>query len=187
MEEKRATEEKLAELPNVISKLQDKCKTLSSLPFRDFNDYINKERTGICKLKECPKLRELRYAGVYCIYDIRENKKIIYIGSAGLSHTLMYRIGDLFVYNQNSKKNQFHHTLTYKLKKEFGDIDKVKDYYFENCRFKVIIADSDAEAHALEQLLILLFGPKYNNETKNQNINSKAINHHESVQSLSQE
>jgi len=78
-----ATEEKLAELPNVISKLQYKCETLSSLPFRDFNDYINKESTGICKLKECPKLRELMYAGVYCIYDIRK-KKIIYTGSAGL-------------------------------------------------------------------------------------------------------
>jgi len=167
-EEKTASEEKLAELPNVISNLQDKCKTLSSLPFRDFNDYINKERTGICKLKECPKLRELRYAGVYCIYDIRENK-IIYIGSAGLSHTLMYRIGDLFVYNQNSKKNQFHHTLTYKLKKEFGDIGEVKRYYLNDCRFKVIIADSDAEAHALEQLLILLFEPPFNDEIKNQN------------------
>jgi len=176
-----ATEEKLAELPNVISNLQDKCKTLSSLPFRDFKDYINKERTGIGKLKEYPKVRELRYAGVYCIYDIRENEEIIYVGSAGLSHTLMYRIGDLFVYNQNSKKNQFHHTITYKLiydedLKKFNNIDEVKDYYFNDCRFKVIITDSDAEAHALEQLLILLFGPKYNNETKNQDINSKAIN-----------
>jgi hypothetical protein len=166
-EEKIAVEDKLAELPNVISKLQDKCKTLSSLPFRDFNDYINKERTGICKLKECPKLRELMYAGVYCIYDIRK-KKIIYIGSAGLSHTLMYRIGDLFVYNKNSKKNQFHHTLTYKLTKERGDINEVKNYYLNDCRFKIIIADSDAEAHALEQLLILLFEPEYNNETKSE-------------------
>jgi len=165
-EEKMATEEKLAELPNVISKLQDKCKTLGSLPFRDFNDYINKKGTGICKLKECPKLRDLMYAGVYCIYN--EKKEIIYVGSAGLSHTLRYRIGDLFVYNENSKKSPFHHTLTYKLEKEFGDIDKVRDYYFEKCKFKIIIADSDAEAHALEYLLILLFGPKYNNETPNQ-------------------
>jgi len=166
-EEKMATEEKLAELPNVISNLQDKCKTLSSLPFRDFKDYINKKGTGIGKLKEHPMIRDLMYAGVYCIYN--EKKEIIYVGSAGLSHTLMYRIGDLFVYNKNSKKNQFHHTLTYKLKKEFGDIGKVRNYYFENCRFKVIIADSDAEAHALEHLLILLFKPPFNDETKNQN------------------
>ncbi|MFP3191073.1 MAG: hypothetical protein RXR31_07065 [Thermoproteota archaeon] len=161
-----ATEEKLAELPNVISKLQNKCKTLSSLPFRDFKDYINKEKTGIGKLKEHPMIRDLMYAGVYCIYN--EKKEIIYVGSAGLSHTLRYRIGDLFFYDENSKRSPFHHTLTYKLKKEFGDIGKVRDYYFENCRFKIIIADSDAEAHALEQLLILLFGPKYNNEIPNQ-------------------
>jgi len=170
------TEEKLAELPNVINKLQDKCKTLSSLPFQDFNDYINKKGTGICKLKECPKLRDLMYAGVYCIYN--EKKEIIYVGSAGLSHTLMYRIGDLFVCNQNSIKSKFHHTLTYKLiynpdLKKFDNIYEVRKYYIEECKFKIIIADTDAEAHALEQLLILLFNPRYNNETKNQNISNK--------------
>jgi len=69
-----ATEEKLAELPNVISKLQDKCKTLSSLPFRDFKDYINKEKTGIGKLKGHPMIRDLMYAGVYCIYN--EKKRL---------------------------------------------------------------------------------------------------------------
>jgi len=175
-----ATEDKLAELPNVISKLQDKCKTLSSLPFRNFKDYINKEKTGIGKLKGHPMIRDLMYAGVYCIYDIRK-KKIIYIGSAGLSHTLMYRIGDLFVYNKNSKKNQFHHTLTYKLTKERGDINEVKNYYLNDCRFKIIIADSDAEAHALEQLLILLFKPEYNDETEKQDINYKSA---EGIQSL---
>jgi len=171
-EEKMATEDKLAELPNVISNLQDKCKTLSSLPFRDFKDYINKEKTGIGKLQEHLMIRDLRYAGVYCIYN--ENKEIIYVGSAGRSHTLMYRIGDLFVYHKNSKKNKFHHTLTYKLiynkdLKKFNNIDEVRKYYFEECRFKFIIADSDAEAHALEHLLILLFKPPFNDETKNQN------------------
>jgi len=167
-----ATEEKLAELPNVISNLQDKCKTLSSLPFRNFKDYINKKGTRIGKLKEHPMIRDLMYAGVYCIYN--EKKEIIYVGSAGLSHTLMYRIGDLFVYNKNSKKNRFHHTLTYKLihdpdPKKFNNIYEVRKYYLEECRFKIIIADSDAEAHALEHLLILLFKPPFNDETKNQN------------------
>jgi len=159
------TEKELTELTNVISNLQDKCKTLSSLPFRNFKDYINKEKTGIGKLKEYPMIRDLRYAGVYCIY---ENEEIIYVGSAGLSHTLMYRIGDLFVYNENSKRSKFHHTLTYKLMEKFGNIYKVRDFYFENCRFKFIITDSDAEARALEYLLILLFKPPFNNETKNQ-------------------
>jgi len=163
------TEKELTELPNVISNLQDKCKTLSSLPFRDFKDYINKKGTGIGKLKGHPMIKDLMYAGVYCIYN--EKKEIIYVGSAGLSHTLMYRIGDLFVYNKNSKKNQFHHTLTYKLLhdknlKKFKRIKEVRKYYLKKCRFKIIITDSDAEAHALEQLLILLFVPEYNNETK---------------------
>jgi excinuclease UvrABC nuclease subunit len=115
-------------------------------------------------------IRDLRYAGVYCIY---ENEKIIYVGSAGLSHTLRYRIGDLFVYNENSKKSKFHHTLTYKLiydkdLRRYANIDQVRDFYFKDCRFKVIITDSDAETHALEYLLIMLFKPPFNNETKNQ-------------------
>ena len=78
-----ATEEKLAELPNVISNLQDKCKTLSSLPFRNFKDYINKKGTRIGKLKEYPMIRDLMYAGVYCIYN--EKKEIIYVGSLDLA------------------------------------------------------------------------------------------------------
>jgi len=85
----------------------------------------------------------------------------------------------MFVYNKNSKKNQFHHTLTYKLLhdknlKKFKRIKEVREYYLNKCRFKIIIADSDAEAHALEQLLILLFEPEYNNETKKQDINHKS-------------
>ena len=129
------TEEKPTELTKVISNLKEKYEKLSNSPFQNFKDYINKRRTGIGKRKEYPKTEDLISAGVYCIY---ENQDIIYVGSAGSSHTLRHRIGDLFVYNENSKKNKFHHTLTYKLKKEFGDIGKVRDYYFENCRFKII-------------------------------------------------
>jgi len=164
------TEEKPTELTKVISNLKEKYEKLSNSPFQNFKDYINKRRTGIGKRKEYPKTEDLISAGVYCIY---ENQDIIYVGSAGSSHTLRHRIGDLFVYNENSKKNKFHHTLTYKLiydkdLKRFDNINKVREFYFEKCRFKYIKTKRDAEAHALEYLLIMLFKPPFNNETKNQ-------------------
>lgn len=159
----------MSELTDVLSKLEAKAKTLESKPLLDFRDYINKERSRIGTIKEHPKVRELESAGVYCIY---EGDKIVYIGSAGASHTLRYRIGDLFAYHPEyvGQDNVYGHSLTKKLTlegkyKRFNTIDEVRDYYC-NCRFKFIRAENDAEAHALEGILIMLFKPPFNNETK---------------------
>ena len=92
------------------------------------------------KIKDEPKIKELRSAGVYLIY---EDNKIIYVGSAGKKHTLRNRIGDLFTYRPNSVQSKgTNHNLTYKLMckekyKRFDGIKGVRKFYFR-CRFKFI-------------------------------------------------
>ena len=162
-----ATDEDLRNLPKVLNDINDKCKSVRGLPLSDFAEYINVENYRTKKIKDEPKIKELRSAGVYLIY---EDNKIIYVGSAGKKHTLRNRIGDLFTYRPNSVQSKgTNHNLTYKLMykekyKRFDGIKGVRKFYFR-CRFKFIQTKGDAEAHSVESTLIMLLTPKYNNES----------------------
>ena len=161
-----ATEKKLTNLPSMLLRIETMCQELKDQTLSDFREYINLENWRPKKTKEYPKVGELKHAGVYCIY---EGQEIIYIGSAGSRHTLRNRIGNLFVH-RSQKNPEFGHNLTHKLildktLRRFSKIDEVRDFYL-NCRFKFITANNDAEAHALENVLIMLFTPEYNNETR---------------------
>lgn len=162
-----ATDEGLRDLPKVLNEINAKCGSVKDLPLSDFVEYINVENYRTKKIKDEPKIKELRSAGVYLIY---EDNKVIYVGSAGKKHTLRNRIGDLFTYRPNNVQSKgTNHNLTYKLMhkeryKRFDSIEEVRQFYFR-CRFKFIQTEGDAEAHAVESTLIMLLTPKYNNES----------------------
>lgn len=170
-----STEEKLEELRLTLSQIESSCKNLKSEPFRKFADYVNIQAGKVSqKEKELPKVKELESAGVYVLYD---GDEICYVGSAGSNHTVRYRIKDLFAYNESyeGKSERWGHNLTWKLMRDVENkhkisekIDDVRDFYFK-CRFKFIKAKEDADAHAIEQVLIMLFKPKYNGESDKKN------------------
>lgn len=112
-----------------------------------------------------PVSGKLEYPGVYLIYQGR-GKRLLYIGSAGKGgHYLKYRIGDLFAYGNGKRK--FKHTLTEKLLeklKRFKAIDGTRAFYLIRCRIKIVPTKTVREARILEDVLIELLNPKYNQE-----------------------
>ena len=112
-----------------------------------------------------PVMGVLEYPGVYIIYQ-GKRKQPLYIGSAGKGgHYLKYRMADLFYYGGG--KHKFKHTLTEKLLdklKKFKTIDGLRAFYLIRCRIKIIRTKTIREARILEDVLIELFNPKYNQE-----------------------
>lgn len=108
---------------------------------------------------------QLEYPGVYVIYQ-EKRKQPLYVGSAGKGgHYLKYRISDLFAYGGGKWK--FKHTLTEKLLDKLGrfrTIDGLRAFYLVRCRIKIIRTKTIREARILEDVLIELLQPKYNQE-----------------------
>lgn len=107
----------------------------------------------------------LEYPGVYVIYQ-EKRKQPLYIGSAGKGgHYLKYRIADLFYFGNGRYK--FKHTLTEKLLdklRRFKTIDGLRAFYIVRCGAKFIKTKTVREARILEDVLIELLSPKYNQE-----------------------
>jgi len=112
------------------------------------------------------KGHELETPGCYVIYEYGKTRPI-YIGSAGKGkHYLKYRIGDLFSYSQKSK-DPFYHTLTKKLIMpnkigRYKDIEELQEFYKEKCYLKIIETKTVREARILEDILIEILKPQYN-------------------------
>ena len=101
------------------------------------------------------------------VYIISDEDEIIYVGSSGKGKAnLKTRFRDLFYYNKNPESTSpFNHTLTHKLVKSdrFGTADEVRNFYLEKCTFRLIEMDTIRQARVLEDLLILVSDPSYNN------------------------
>ena len=120
-----------------------------------FTDFVSID--SIIKIKGLPQS-----SGVYMIF---EKSKPIYVGLTG---KLQKRIHDLFYYNPNPKrKTHWNHILSSKLMlpdkvNRFKSIDQLREFYFTKCTFKYIELKNVREARVLEDLLILILGPIYN-------------------------
>lgn len=105
---------------------------------------------------------KFEFAGIYAIYE--KGKGLIYIGSAGKgNHFLRYRIADLFYFSDN----KFKHYLTEKLLnslKRFDGIDSIRNFYLHDCYFRVVKTDTIRQARIIEEILIYLLNPKYNQD-----------------------
>lgn len=90
----------------------------------------------------------------------------MYVGHAGKGgHTLNYRLGDL-VCNTTDLEN-IHHTFSKKLLKEdkfSANIDKLRDYFLNECYVKTVEIETVRKARIIEAILIDLLNPKYNSE-----------------------
>jgi len=142
----------------------------------DLNEVLKFLKEGIAKFRKAeimqfqdiiksnwqPQKEVLGFVGVYAIFE--KNKGLIYIGSAGKGgHHIKYRMADLFYFG--SKK--FKHTLTEKFLTTLGrfkTIDEVRSFYFQKCYIKVVETKNIRQARILEEVLIYLYNPKYNQE-----------------------
>ena len=118
------------------------------------------------KIEDMPKK-----PGVYIIFEELEP---IYIGSTGKGNAnLRTRFHDLFYYNKKNYPNKkrpsdpFNHTLTYRLVDpykigRFEHPDEVRNFYLNECSFRLVETETVQEARALESILILQLNPKYN-------------------------
>lgn len=146
--------------------LKAKFTKLDTIDSLNFGEFINPLTWRTKWLAVEPKIKQLHSAGCYIIYESNSNQ-VIYVGFSGQSHKIRNRINDLFSYAPSIEKpniNPFFHSLTEKLTKSFGSIEKVRDFYINKCYFKIINTETDAEAIALEGLLIWTLNPKYNKE-----------------------
>jgi len=135
-----------------------------------FQDFVDVKTYRSKRIKSNPELKRFESAGCYVIYELDKPDRPLYIGSAGKNHGLRNRMmNDLFSYSQtsiNTNHDPFFHSLTQKLtkSKEHGTIDAVRDFYLNNCYFKIVKTDNLAQAIALEGFLILALRPRYNKE-----------------------
>ena len=142
---------------NQITKFIDKkVAEFEDAPTIHFKDII-KENWG-------PRKGVLELVGVYAIYE--KNKGLIYVGSAGKGgHFMKYRMSDLFYFN--AETNRFKHSLTEKLLtkiRRFKTISEIRSFYLKKCYIKVVETESIRKARILEDVLIELLSPKYNQE-----------------------
>ena len=139
-------------LNDILRLIKTKTREFEKSPTLRFKDFI--------KPNWRPLSDKLNFIGVYLIY---ENKnKLIYVGHAGKGkHFLKYRIADLF------HDDPFKHTLTKKLLtkiKHFKNIGELRKFYLERCYFQVVKVDNVRNARILEDVLISLLKPRYNEE-----------------------
>ena len=143
-------------LSSILRLIKTKTKEFKKSPILRFEDFI--------KSNWRPRSDKLNFIGVYAIYENED--ALIYIGHAGKGkHLLKYRIADLF-YNSELSES-FKHTLTKKLLtkiKRFKNIGELRQFYLERCYFRVIQVSNVGDARILEETLISLLKPKYNEE-----------------------
>jgi len=90
------------------------------------------------------------------VYVFEENGRFLYVGSAvdlnrRLKHDLMGSMG----------QRRQPHTFGKKLMKRFGDKEKAKDF-LRRCGLRICRTENEREARVLEQVLIYLLDPEFN-------------------------
>ena len=90
------------------------------------------------------------------VYVFEEDGRFLYIGSTvnlnqRLKHDLMESMG----------QQRQPHTFGRKLMKQFGDKEKAKDF-LRRCGLRICRTENEREARVLEQVLIYLLNPKFN-------------------------
>ena len=145
------------ELNKILRFVETKMNEVEKAPFQILGKSVNHNWRPIRGV--------LEYPGVYIVYQ-EKRKRPLYIGSAGKGgHHLKYRLADLFYYGGG--KHKFKHTLTEKLfdkLKKFKTIDGVRAFYIIKCGVKIVRTKTVREARILEDVLIELLDPKYNQE-----------------------
>ena len=152
----------MVDLQTRLDFLRDKYEELTNSNKLQFIDLIDTTTWRTKHIKDTPMIKKLESAGCYVIYEVENPIAPIYVGVAGKNHGVRNRINDLFF---SSKSFNFYHSLTEKLIKEFGDIQKVRKFYLDKCYLKVVYVNNDSEAIALEGFLILTLDPLRNKET----------------------
>ena len=90
------------------------------------------------------------------VYVFEKDGEFLYVGSAvdldrRLKHDLMGSMG----------QERQPHPFGKKLMKRFGDKEKAKDF-LKRCELRICITENGREARVLEQVLIYLLNPKFN-------------------------
>jgi len=91
------------------------------------------------------------------VYVFEEDGRFLYVGSAvdlnrRLKHDLIGSMG----------QRKQPHTFGRKLMKRFGDNEKAKDF-LRRCGLRICRTENEREARVLEQVLIYLLNPEFNN------------------------
>jgi len=136
----------------LVEILRDRLKEIRPERVKSLNDYLDQDNNPTDDVR--------RSAGVYVIF---REKKPLYVGSAGINHTLWCRIRDLFYWHRPYKGNRYNHTLSNKMYEAFNSKDKVENY-LKSCKIVIFPEDDDTNAKALEYFLITILRPICNSE-----------------------
>jgi len=90
------------------------------------------------------------------VYVFEEDGRFLYVGSAV---NLNRRLKQDLMRSMGQRKQP--HTFGKKLMKRFGDKEKAKDF-LRRCGLRICVTENEREARVLEQVLIYLLDPKFN-------------------------